>query len=196
MEMNKITKTVMNDINYIRHMKDVSCQPFNDELVLDVQFKDSFTALSTIEQFAYLDAYCESIRKYINASKLTSEYGRVDIILTSSNLSDVYKYHNTCWNRSVYGVLYMNDEQVYCQKQYTIFKSNFNYSLVEEYFNGYSDLEIMKYTVNVYNLITYGGAIRTLDSDNDQIASEVTERFGITQEDFRKIYKKYYYQYH
>lgn len=200
MEMKSIVKTVMNYYYISKIMNDVSHQSYNDELLLEVQLKDSFTELSTLEQFAYLDVYCELIRKYINTSKLNSELTEKDIILTSSNLGDVYKYQSTCWNNGVkmknyYGILYVNDEKAYSQEQYKAHISNHNDCLEEEFYNGYSDLEIMKYALTVFNLITYGGEMRTLESDNKQITDEVIERFGITQDDFRKIYKKYHYQF-
>jgi len=199
-ELDEIVNVVSNYRYVSEIMNVVSYEQHNDEILIEVQLKDSFATLSTLVQFARLDAYCESIRKYMNVSRMNSDSCTKDLILISSNLGDDYRYESTCWNNEVkmkdsYGVFYVNDELVYSQEQYETYKSNHNDSLVEEYYNGYSDSEIMKYTVTVFNLITYGGEIRTLESDNNQIVDEVTERFGITEEDFRKIYKKYYYQY-
>lgn len=199
-ELDEIVNVVSNYHYVSEIMNVVSYEQHNDEILIEVQLKDSFATLSTLVQFARLDAYCESIRKYMNVSRMNSDSCTKDLILISSNLGDDYRYESTCWNNEVkmkdsYGVFYVNDELVYSQEQYETYKSNHNDSLVEEYYNGYSDSEIMKYTVTVFNLITYGGEIRTLESDNNQIVDEVTERFGITEEDFRKIYKKYYYQY-
>jgi len=200
MEMKNIVKTIVSYHYFSKIMNDVSYKSYNDKLLLEVQLKDSFTELSTLEQFAYLDVYCESIRDYVNVSKLNSALTEKDIILTSDNLGDVYKYKSTCWNNDVkmknyYGILYVNDEEVYCQEQYKDQISTHNDSLEEEFYNGYSDLEIMKYALLVFNLITYGGEMRTLESDNKQITDEIIERFGITQDDFRKIYIKYYYRF-
>ena len=200
-ELDEIVNTIANYHYVSEIMNDVSYEHNNDEILIEVQFKDSFATLSTLVQFARLDAFCESIRDYMNVSRLNSDSCKKDFILISSNLGDDYRYESTCWNNEVkmkdsYGVLYVNDELVYSQEQYETHKYNHNDSLEEEFYNGYSDLEIMKYIAIVFNLITYEGKVRTPGADNKQIVDEVTERFGITQEDFRKIYKKYYYQYH
>ena len=54
--------------------------------------------------------------------------------------------------KSYNGVLSINNEEVYNQAQYKVHRSEYLAGLEEEFYNGYSDLEIINYTASIYKL--------------------------------------------
>ena len=178
-------------------IEDITYIPSVEGIQFVVEFKEYFSKAPVLEQFGFLNAYMIKLREYLNASEWNSCWRQENIILISNNLNTEYKYVSACWNKEVKAdsyneTFYVDGEIAYTSSQYSVNKKEYIVHLQEEYINGYSDWEIMKYTVSVFNLITYGGQVLTLENDGKQIIKEITERYGITEKQFGEIYRKYF----
>lgn len=200
-ELEDIADTVAAYPELGKVIKEITYKPGTDQIRFAVELSDYYDKASVIEQFGFLDAYMIKLREYLNASKYNDCREQEDIVLFSTNLGTEYKFVNACWNKDVktnsYNeTLFVDGEVAYTDSEYADVKKEYIAGLHEEYINGYSDLEIMKYTVSVVKLITYGGAVLPLGEDNRQTVKTITERYGITENEFRQIYRKYFLLYY
>ncbi|MBD3109534.1 hypothetical protein IEO70_14390 [Bacillus sp. AGMB 02131] len=178
-------------------IKEITYTPGSDSVQFVVEFSDVYGKAPLLEQYGFLDAYMIKLREYMSASELNNSLKLEDIELISTNLGTEYKFVSANWHKDVKSnsyneTLYVNGEVAYTDSQYTAAKKEYIAGLHEEYINGYSDLEIMKYTVSVFKLITYGGEVITIGEDSRQIVRTITERYGITKKEFSQIYRKYF----
>ena len=169
-----------------------------DSLHYTVELKEEFMNLSTFEQFGLFHLFCKQFRFKMMYTDQMDQLVHEDLYITAVYKDEVFEYEVIVSNKqtkvlNTNATLIVNNESVYTESQFMDEAEVQLEKIGVEYVNGFSDSEIIEFARRMFRLVTVDGKdIEELKNSLRLVTNAVMEEFGITLEEYTKIYKKYY----
>ncbi|MFS0781719.1 hypothetical protein [Bacillus sp. 1P06AnD] len=182
------SKTLSNLITF------VDCQIKDKEILVHVELSEEFSDLSHKANYGYLAYYAKHLRYTLRQDLDVLPFQFYDITIIGNHDNKTYSLHNFIPDKSVKVKtktnLYINNDLAYSSKHYKIDINRYktlNPQIVGE------DVEIVNYAISLFKKITTGGKYYNHEKDSRAILDSVTKKFGITPDQYTKIYMKYFF---
>ncbi|WP_042351298.1 hypothetical protein [Bacillus massiliigorillae] len=171
----------------------------NQSIHIYFQVHKDFESLNSLEKFVNFELFSKHFRFILFSTKNDAGLQNFDIHISADYNDNLYDYFNVVQNKHL---IFSTESNLSCNKK-TIFTSSqfkeHSQMLTDDYlieeFNGHSDLDIFNYAIDFFKLLTKNAKYYNPETDNNLILQAVTEKYGITREEYVKIYKKYYLLY-
>ena len=167
-----------------------------------MELTEEYSNLSLYDQFGFFHLFCNQYKfKMLNTEKM-GQLVYKNLYITGVYDDQKYEYEVIVPNKEVKALhdidtLTVNQEQVYTEAQFLEEVEKRRARKEVEYINGFSDLEILKYAVRMYRLVTVAGKdIGELGQSLNLVTNAVLDKFGISLKEYTDIYIKYYLQVH
>ncbi|WP_042347416.1 hypothetical protein [Bacillus massiliigorillae] len=171
----------------------------NSNILLHFDIDKEFESVNDFNKFTSFDYFSKKLRYQLFTNHNKTTLYNHDFTFIANTKKDSYEYTNKLPNEQLVfktrSQLIMNNEIIYTSNE---FKKKFNEiaSLFpREKINGYDDFEIFMYGYEFFNTMTKRGRYYDPETDNNLVVKAVKDKFGITTEEYEKIYEKYYLLY-
>ncbi|WP_042348592.1 hypothetical protein [Bacillus massiliigorillae] len=188
-------KKVANEIrqsypfNYFIENIDIQYSHFTTEINLELI--NQYDELELINQFAIFEYFQRQLRHFLLTGDYQNPLHISDFKLVGNTDSNKYFLssdipENRTVHYNVENFFYINNKKSY----HTNTLDNSLYNKLKD--EGKFDLEVLQYADCMFRLITSGGRNYIHKTDEKIILDSISEKFGITHEEFNHIYYKYY----
>ena len=187
----------MNDSYAVnKYIDNVSYEEAGLSISYNLQFNKMFSELPVYDQFGVLYTYCKQLRSYImNSDEMRLLYRSIHLTGNYKDLTyqfDSYTASHGLKSFKPKAVFFINGKPAYEEGQYLALLQDLECEIEIDFINGYSDKEIMEYSLRIFNLITNCGYNVKIEQDFETVSNAVIDKFDITFDEYMHIYRKYY----
>ena len=163
----------------------------SDTIILDFKLKDAYDELDAAKQFMILEYFHKQLRYYMRNSGSTSHIDHSKVRAIAKTDANDYYFTNVVPDNDVFtkseSTLYDNGEEVYTTSMFKQLRDQQLIHLPEDA----QEKKILDYASYFYNLLTQSGENYRPKIDSHIIVDAVCKKFGITSEEYSKIYQRY-----
>jgi len=194
-EFKKLTTLLLDDSDLTKYFSNPVIKYDNSKVFIEFDLEESFDKLSTQDQFKLLELYNRQIRYFLQCGTIINHLYFKDFFITVQTKNNHYLFDSRVTNKNVplivNSTLKINDVKAYDTSRLESEQIPIN---THETVNGYTYEEIYNYAKRIFKLISDNGNLYSPTVDTTVILEAVMDKFGITFEEYDKIYKRYYFQ--
>ncbi|WP_042349899.1 hypothetical protein [Bacillus massiliigorillae] len=190
-DLKKVANEIIqsNSLNYL--IENIDVQYSYSTIEINLELKNQYDELETINQFAVFEYFQRQLRHYLLTSDNQNTLHISDLKLIGNTDSNKYLLSSEIPNKKL--VHYKTENLFYINNKKSYNTSTLNHLL----YNSRKDkaeleLEVLNYADNKFRLITSAGHDYTHKTDSKIILDMISQKFGITHEEFHDIYFHYY----
>ncbi|WP_042351554.1 hypothetical protein [Bacillus massiliigorillae] len=166
------------------------------EILIKADVSNSFVELNHAQQFGFLSSYVKHLRYYLRTELKSPHLRTKSINIICKTKDQTYKLTNCIPDKKVEvksdSELYIDNKLILGSKEHKILMEQYLHKNPQFDFID-QDIEIIRYATKLFNKLTVGGNYYNHKKDSKVILDLVTEKFGITEQEYSNIYKKYFF---
>lgn len=193
-EFRKMTTLLLDDSDLTKYFSNPVIKHDKSKVFIEFDLEESFDNLSTQEQFRLLELYNRQIRYFLQCGTEINHLYSKEYVITVQTKNNHYSFDSHAINKNVplivNSTLKINDAKAYDTNRLESEQIPIN---THETVNGYTYEEIYNYAKRIFKLVSDNGNLYSPTVDTNVVLDAVMDKFGITFEEYDKVYKRYYF---